>query len=223
MSTVPFASLFAEWHSYLPSLLSGLTVSLRITGISLAIGLPLALLLALAALAERRPLRALAGIVIEAGRGVPSLVVLEFIYFGLPHVHVVVSALLCAVATFTIATAAYTSEMFRAGLQALPKGQYEAASALGLTQLATNRYIIVPQAVRIVIGPVLGYAILIFQGTSLAIAIAVPELLSRAYAIGSDTFHYMSVLVLAGLMYAVIALPAAALVRRLERRLAEQL
>jgi polar amino acid transport system permease protein len=218
-----FGSLFSQWGTFIPSLLKGLVVSLKITGISLAIGLPLAVLLALALVSQHRAGRVVSRCVVEIGRGVPSLVVLEFLYFGLPQAHITLGAMACAVATFVVATAAYTSEMFRAGIQALPRGQYEAAQALGLGHTATNRLIIIPQAVRIVIGPVLGFAILIFQGTSLAIAIAVPELLSRAYEIGSDTFAYLSVLVLAGLLYACIAMPGAALVRRVEARLAARL
>lgn len=223
MNGLVLGSVFAQWGTFIPSLLHGLVISLKITGISLAIGLPLAVLLALASVSQRRVARGLSRCLVEIGRGIPSLVVLEFLYFGLPSAHVTLGATTCAVATFVVATAAYTSEMFRAGIQALPRGQSEAAQALGLSHTATNRLIIIPQAVRIVIGPVMGFAILIFQGTSLAVAIAVPELLSRAYEIGSNTFAYMSVLVLAGLLYACIAMPGAALVRLIEARLAARL
>jgi polar amino acid transport system permease protein len=219
MSGMVMAGVLQQWDSWLPRLLTGLRTSVEITGLALAIGLPTAMLLALASLSTRRGVRALTNGVIELGRGVPSLVALEFLYFGLPQAHVTLSATACAVAAFAIATAAYTSEMFRAGIQALPRGQTEAAQALGLSYVATNRFIIVPQAARIVVGPVLGFGILVFQGTSIAVAIAVPELLSKAYEIGSDTFEYLSVLVLAGLLYACIALPSAVVVRRLEARL----
>jgi polar amino acid transport system permease protein len=215
--------LLQNWWTYLPALLEGLLVSLKIAGVSLAFGLPVGLLLSLVSLSTRSWARGVTRVVVEIGRGIPSLVALQLIYFGLPQVHLVFDAFTASVLTFSIATAAYTSEIFRAGLMAVPRGQREAALALGLNYAKTNALIVVPQALRIVIGPVLGYSISIFQATSLTIAVAVPELLFQAYQIGSRTFEYLSVLVLAGLVYAVIAMPSAAIVRRIETRMSRKL
>ncbi len=215
--------LLQNWWTYLPALLEGLLVSLKIAGVSLAFGLPVGLLLSLVSLSTRTWARGVTRVVVEIGRGIPSLVALQLIYFGLPQVHLVFDAFTASVLTFSIATAAYTSEIFRAGLMAIPRGQREAALALGMNYTKTNALIVVPQALRIVIGPVLGYAISIFQATSLTIAVAVPELLFQAYQIGSRTFEYLSVLVLAGLVYAVIAMPSASIVRRIETRMSRRL
>jgi polar amino acid transport system permease protein len=116
-------------------------------------------------------------------------------------------------------TGAYTSEIIRAGLDAVPHGQKEAAAAIGLSGLDALRYVILPQGLRVSVPPLFGFSILMLQASSLCFAIALPELVSQAYVIGSNTFRYMSILVLAGLLYAIICIPATIAVSALERRL----
>jgi polar amino acid transport system permease protein len=115
-------------------------------------------------------------------------------------------------------TGAYTSEIIRASLQSVAHGQREAAAALGLNRLDELRYVLLPQGLRVALPALLGFSILIFQGTSLCFTIALPELVSRAYEIGSTTFRYFPALLSAGALYASISIPAALLVNHVEKR-----
>lgn len=204
--------------SWLPNLLGGLRLSVMVTLASLAIGLPIGFLLSLGVMSRAGLPRWLGLIIVEIGRGTPSLVLLQFAYFGLPSAGLTLTSFSASVAALSWSVAAYTSEIIRAGLQAVPEGQREAAMAIGMTRLDAMRYIIVPQGLRIAIPALLGFAILIFQTTSLCFAIALPELTSRAYAIGTNTFQYMPALVLAGLLYLMVCIPATMIVHWIEGR-----
>jgi polar amino acid transport system permease protein len=216
-------SFLNDWLEYYPALLSGLWVSVKLAALSLLVGMPCGLLLALGASAKRRALRYVTIGLVEIGRGTPALVVLQLVYFGLPAAHLTLSSFVAGVLALALTTAAYTSEILRGGLQAVPAGEVEAASALGMSQRDTLRFIVIPQGVRIAIPPLMGFAILMFQATSLAFTIALPELLSQAYSTGSATFRYMSILALAGLLYAAITIPASWLSERAEKRLGRHL
>ena len=212
-----------DWSAYLPELLAGLSLSLRVALLSLLIGIPGGLLLAIGTNSRKKFVRILIIGVVEIGRGTPALVVLQMFYFGLPASGLTLSSMAASVAALAVTTAAYTSEIIRGGLQAVPQGEVEAAGALGMSRRDTLWFIVIPQGFRVAIPPLIGFAILIFQATSLAYTVALPELLSHAYSIGSTTFNYLSVLVLAGLMYAAITIPASWLTGRAEKRLARHL
>ncbi|MBO0663968.1 amino acid ABC transporter permease [Jiella sp. MQZ9-1] len=207
------------WREWLPLLLEGLKVSVEVAFASIPIGIFLGLVFALGIQSKSKPLQALTVFVVELGRGTPVLILLQFAYFGLPSAGLALSSYAAAVAALAASTGAYTSEIIRAGLEAVPYGQKEAAIAIGLSRRDQLRDIILPQGLRIAVPPLLGFSILVFQGTSLGFAIALPELISRAYFVGSNTFHYMPIFVLAGLLFAAICVPATLLVSRLEKRL----
>jgi polar amino acid transport system permease protein len=213
------ASVFSGWGSDLPTLLSGLRVALELTGLSLLIGFPGGLLTALLVSSSRRLMRMLGLVIVEIGRGLPLLVLLYIVYQGLPQIHLSLTNFVSAVVAFAWSTAAYSSEMFRASLNALPTGQREAALATGMGQIDTFRFVLLPQALRIAIPPLLNLAVQIFQATSLAYVITVPEIMQHAYFIGTVSFLYLNVFLLAGLLYAAVTLPSSALIARLERRL----
>jgi len=204
--------------SWLPDLEDGLTVSLIVTAGSLLLGIPMGLLLALGVQATSRLVRGACLAVVEIGRGAPALVLLQFVYFGLPATGLTLSTYTAAILALGCNTGAYTSEIIRAGLQSVPYGQREAAIAIGLSRVDELRYVVLPQGVRVAVPALLGFAILIFQGTSLCFVIALPELLSRAYEIGSTTFQYFPALLLAGLLYSIICIPASIIVGAVERR-----
>lgn len=210
-------SLVERWPQWLPQLLEGLWTSVQLTAAFLAIGLPLGLLFALA-LSARGPVRAAAMAVVEVGRAIPVLVLLYLVYFGLPDAGLSLTGFVSATAALGFSFAAYTSEVFKAGIAAVGKGQREAARAIGLSRAKELRLVVLPQGVRIVIPPILGWAVVFFQATSLAFAIAVPELMSRAYTIGAGSFRYLSVLLLAALLYAAVAIPASLAIDALDRR-----
>lgn len=213
------ASIFSGWSEDLPHLLSGLGVALELTGASLLLGFPGGLLTALLVSSGSRPARLLGLAVVEIGRGLPLLVFLYIIYQGLPQIHLSLTNLVSAVVAFAWSTAAYSSEMFRASLNALPQGQKEAALASGMGEVDTFRFVLLPQALRIAIPPLLNLAVQIFQATSLAYVITVPEIMQHAYFLGTVSFLYLNVFLLAGLIYAAVTLPSSALIARLERRL----
>ncbi|HVK25387.1 MAG TPA: amino acid ABC transporter permease [Actinokineospora sp.] len=208
-----------DWTTYAPDLLQGLGVSAQLIGIALAIGLPLGLVLAMFANSRTAIVRSSIVVLVEIGRGVPALVMLQILYFGLPSSGITLDALIAGGLALGLTTAAYSSEIIRGGLQAVPFGEIEAAQAMAMSRAHILRYIVVPQGLRICLPPLLGFCIAMFQATSLAYTISVPELLGSAYSIGSSTFRYLSILVLAGLFYAAITVPASLLVNSMESRL----
>ncbi|MBO9522828.1 MAG: amino acid ABC transporter permease [Nocardioidaceae bacterium] len=206
-------SVWSEWQDYLPAYLDGLSVTLKLTGVSLLVGLPLGVALSLALTAPAKAIRWPAVLVVEVGRGAPALVVLYFVYYGLPQLGLTWTSFVCATIALGFTTAAYTADIFRAGVNSIPVGHREAAQALGLSHWKELRLIVLPQAIRVVIPPLVGFCILLYQGTSLAYAVSVPELLSRAYSQASITYQFTTTLVLAGLVYAFVSLAAVALLR----------
>ena len=208
---------------WMPRLLNGLWLSLQVTGVSLVLGIGGGLILAVLALSRKGPVRVMAMVLTEVGRGTPALVMLQFVYFGLPTAGVVLDAFTAGVTALALTTAAYTSEIIRAGLKSVPQGELEASSALGISRRDSLRFIIIPQGLRIAIPPLLGFSIMMFQVSSLAFTIGLPELLSQAYSIGASTFRYTEVLTIAGLLYLAVTIPAARFTRRLERNMSRHL
>ncbi|MFV3308287.1 amino acid ABC transporter permease [Pseudomonas sp. NY15181] len=211
--------LFSDWSDWLPQLWSGYLVSLQVAAISLVIGIPLGLAFAVAVGVKDKKIRIPAMVLVEMGRGGPILILLQFLYFGLPNIHLTLSTLTASVFALAWSTGAYTSEIIKAGLNAVPNGQREAAKTLGLNTIDTFRIIIIPQGLRIALPPLLGFSLIILQCTSLCFTIALPELVSAANDIGSETFQYMSVLTLTGLLYAAVCIPATIFTGRFERHL----
>jgi polar amino acid transport system permease protein len=159
-------------------------------------------------------------VVVELGRGAPALILLQYFYFGLPSVNLTLTSFWAAALAMAYCTAAYTSEIIRGGIESVAAGQTEAAEVIGLNRFDALRFVILPQALRVALPSLLGFSIMMFQASSLCFTIALPEIVSRASSIGSSTFEYMPVLILAGLMYAAVCAPATLGVAALEKRLA---
>lgn len=212
-------STFRFWADSFPKLFGGLIVSLELTALSLLIGLPLGLLLAVGVSSRFKPLNWLSIALVEIGRGAPALVVLYVVYFGLPALNWSPTAFLCAVIGLTFTTAAYAGEYLRGGLRSVNAGTIEAGQALALTNVDVLRFIIIPQGLRVSIPSLMGLAIQIFQATSLTYSITVSELTANAYSISNQTFRALETFALAGLMYAVITIPASWVTRQAERRM----
>jgi polar amino acid transport system permease protein len=211
--------LLNRWGEWLPDLAPGLLVSLELTGLALLLGMPFGLALAVALESPLAPLRLVAMVVVEIGRGLPALVLLYLLYFGLPQLDITLTAFVTAVFSLAWTTGAYACDLFRAGLAAVPRGQREAALTCGLRGWTGFRHIILPQAIRISTPPLASLAITIFQASALAFVISVPELMSRGYTLGSVTFRYLDVFALTALLYGVITIFALRFVRVGERRL----
>ena len=210
----------SEWAGYLPQLMSGLGVSLMIAGISIVVGYPLGLVLSVMVGAKNLAVRTLGLAVVEIGRGAPALVILYLFYYGLPKFGIAFESITAACLALIWNSAAYSSEIMRAGLQSVARGQHEASSALGLSWRHTFFRVVMPQGMRSAIPGLMGVAIQMFQGTSLAYAIAVPELMKSAYNIGSQDFNYLQIFALAGICYAAISMPATWITVYFEKRLA---
>jgi polar amino acid transport system permease protein len=213
------ASLLAEWGDYLPALLEGLLESLKLCGAALAVGLPLGLAMAVASAAPTRLVRWPTILLVEAGRALPALILLQLAYYGLPSIEVVLTNFVAGTAALGWIAAAYSSEILRGGIASVHHGQHEAAQALGVGRFDMYRSIIVPQGIRVALPALLGLAIQIFQATALAFTIGLPELMSAAYDIGNQNFRFLSVLTLAGLLYIAVVIPGSFVVRRLELRM----
>ena len=221
MSVAVVGAIVTE--SQLSALYQGLLVSFKVAGLSLLLGLPLGVAFAVLVASPKRFVKWPALVIVEIGRGVPALVLLEFVYFGLPHDGIRLTSLMSAVAAIGFSVAAYSSENFRAAIRAVPRGQREAAASIGLSRTSAFLTVIFPQAVRIALPQVMSHAILVFQASALAFTVALPELLSQSYNIGSETFRYMDILCVAGAIYAAVTLPLSRLGTLLERRLTQRL
>ena len=178
-----------------------------------------ATLLALAVQSKSAALRWTGLVIVEIGRGTPALILLQFAYFGLPTAGLTLTSFTAASLALAWCTGAYTSEIIRAGLEAVPAGQQEAALVIGLNRLDALRYVILPQGLRVAVPALLGFSIIMLQASSLCFTIALPEVVSQAYVVGSNTFRYLPVFLLAALMFAAVCIPATILVSLLERRL----
>lgn len=207
------------WAEAFPTMLGGLKWTVLIAAASIIIGYPLGLLLSLGVTRKNQLVHWISLVIVEAGRGTPALVLLYLVYFGLPKAGLSFASIPAAIIALSFNAAAYSSEMLRAGMQSVHRGQREAAAALGLTSATTFTHVIFPQGIRSTIPALMGLAIQMFQGTSLAYAIAVPELMQQAYTVGSQNFQYLNTFILAGLMYAVISMPATWITVFFERRM----
>jgi polar amino acid transport system permease protein len=202
----------------LPALLRGLVNTLILSVFSIVCGAALGLVTSLVRLYAPPALRWVAIVYIDVFRAVPMLVILILIYYALPFLGVRFSSWTSAVLAFSLVMAAYSAEVFRAGIEGVPRGQFEASAALGFPFLQTMRRIILPQAVRAVIPPMTGNCVSLFKDTSLASTVALPELLNEAT--NAQALHANpSPLIMAAIIYLVFLWPMVRIVSLLERKL----
>ena len=164
----------------LPMLMQGLWITLQLGAASIVAGLALGLALAMTRLYAAAPLSLLTRVYIDVFRSVPLLVLLIIVYYALPFVGLRLSPFVSAMAALTLVSGAYTAEIFRAGIEAIPRGQFEASAALGLSGPQTMKEVILPQAVKIVIPPLTNNSINVVKDTALASVVAMPDLLKQA-------------------------------------------
>ncbi|MEI9411872.1 ABC transporter permease subunit [Mesorhizobium salmacidum] len=157
--------------------------------------------------------------VIDFIRSTPVLAWLYFLYYVLPHYGVTLPALLVGILGLSIYFSGYLAEVFKAGIDAIPAGQAEAAKALGLTRTDIVVFVLAPQMLRNVAAPVGNYFVSILKATPYLAVIAVPEMLGKALDIASDTYRYAEPLTVVGLAFLLLALTVAWLVGRIERKL----
>lgn len=203
-----------------PLLMQGLWVTLQLGVVSIVLGLVLGLAFALLRLYGPVWVQLVARAYINFMRSIPLLVLLIIIYYALPFVGIRLSPFLSAVSALSLVSAAYTAEIFRAGIEAIPKGQFEASSALGLSYRHMMVDVILPQAIRIVIPPLTNNCINVMKDTALASVVAMPDLLkqaTQAQALAANP----SPLIGAAIIYVAFLLPLVAAVSKLERSYAK--
>lgn len=203
----------------LPLLAAGLWMTLRLCAVVIGLGLVGGLLLALAATSPRRWLAWPVLALIDFMRALPPLVLLIFVYSGLPFAGVELSPFVAVAIAFLLNNSAYYAEVYRAGLQSVPAGQWEAAQATGLTKTQMLVHVVIPQAVRNVLPDLLSNTIEVVKLTSLASVVSLSELLYQANMARSVTYN-SSPLVLAAAIYLVLLWPMVRLVSRYQRKLA---
>ncbi|GAA4377040.1 amino acid ABC transporter permease [Paeniglutamicibacter cryotolerans] len=197
----------------LPALWASLTLTLAIS----IIGFPLGAILGFGMYLLPKRAGATLWVITEIGRGFPALVIIYFVAFGLPKVGVVLPPLTAVVLALGFTTASYTAEIFRSSLIAIPPGQTEAAHAVGLGTIKILWFITGRQALRIALPPLVGFLILVFQGTSLAYSVGVPELMSVAYTDGVVKFKVGEYLMVGAGLYLIVSLILEWLIVRITR------
>ncbi|AUX71757.1 amino acid ABC transporter permease [Erwinia pyrifoliae] len=207
-------------ESFWPMLYAGLTFTIPLTLIAFTLGLSLGAVVALVRLYGPRPLQSLVRFYVWLIRGTPLLVQLFLIFYALPGVGITIDAFPAAVIGFTLNIGAYTSEIIRATLLSVPKGQWEAAHSIGMSWGQTLRRIVMPQAARVAVPPLSNTFIALVKDTSLASVITVPELFLAAQRIAAVTYQPLILYTEAAIIYLLLSSVLSALQARLEKKLA---
>jgi polar amino acid transport system permease protein len=203
---------------FLPILLQGVGLTILVTLGSLVLSTFLGLVWALMRVSGLRALSLLSGGLINVIRGIPIIVLLFYLYFVMPDFGIALTALQAAILGLGIAYSAYQAENFRAGIEAIDKGQIEAAQTIGMGWWLTMRRVILPQAVRIVLPPYGNIMIMLLKDSSQASTITVAELALQGKLIASSTFKNTNVFTLVALMYLTMSIPLILLVRHFEKK-----
>ncbi|MEU1630797.1 ectoine/hydroxyectoine ABC transporter permease subunit EhuD [Streptomyces sp. NPDC020096] len=203
----------------LPDLLRGLLVTLEATALGSVLAFALGLVWALALRTPSRWVRWPVGTAVEFIRNTPLLVQLFFLFYVLPTAGITFSALTTGVIGLGLHYSTYTAEVYRAGIDGVPTGQWEAATALSLPRRRTWVAVILPQAIRRVVPALGNYVIAMFKDTPMLAAITVLDMLKQAEEAGAESFRYTEPITVVGLLFVLIAYPTSLLIRALERRL----
>ncbi|CDH22078.1 putative amino acid transport protein (ABC superfamily, membrane) [Xenorhabdus bovienii str. kraussei Quebec] len=205
-----------------PMLYAGLTFTIPLTLITFALGISLGFIVALIRLYGPKPLVAVVRFYVWLIRGTPLLVQLFLIFYALPSVGITLEAFTSAVIGFTLNVGAYTSEVIRAALISVPKGQWEASHSIGMSWWQSLRRIVLPQAARVSIPPLSNTFISLVKDTSLASVITVPEMFLAAQRIAAVTYQPLILYTEAAILYLLLSSVLSALQVRLEKKFSQQ-
>ncbi len=204
------------WY-FLTTLLGGWPETAGVAAAALLFALVVGLVIALVRLSRWRLLRWSAIAYVEFFRGTPALVQLFVIYFGLPDIGFQPSPLQAAIVGLGLNSAAYLSEIYRAGIEAIHRGQMEASLSLGMTPARAMRYIVLPQAIRTMLPPITNNAIILLKDTAIIFAVGVVEIMALARNLVTETLQSAVIYLMAGALYLCITIPMARFAARLER------
>jgi len=212
---------FSDWQ-ILTLLLGAAEATIWLSLVAFLGGGLLGLLLTLARVSERRALDLPAAGIIAAVQSVPLLMLIFLCFFGLPLLGLRVSPWLAACASLVLFAAAFLADIWRSAIQAVPKGQWEAGRALGLSFLQVFGLVVAPQALRLAIPPTVGFSVQVVKGTALTSIIGFVELTRAGTMLNNVTFRPFFVFALVALIYFALCFPLSLASRRLERKLARQ-
>lgn len=205
------------WES-IPSLLRGTLVALEITGVAAFMGIILGTLIGIAECSQNRLLRFIIGAYVGLFRGTPMLVQILFVYYVLPQVGIMIASFWAASLAIGLNSAAYISQTVRAGIQAVPSGQVEAAKTLGFTRTGILWYIVLPQAFRIITPTLCNELVTLLKDSSLASIVGVMELSKEASIIRSRTYDAFSILLAVSIIYLILTTVLTYVLSKWERR-----
>jgi polar amino acid transport system permease protein len=205
--------------SILPIILIGLTVTLKAAAAGFGIALVLGLVFALLRRSRIIAISWTTALIVEFLRDTPLLVQLFFLYYVLPDFGVVLPAFLTGALALGLQYAAYTSEVYRGGIEAIPRGQWEAATALNLSRMQTYRDVVIPQTVPRIVPAMGNYLVAMIKETPVLSVVTVLEMMGLANMIGERTFEYLVPLTLVGVIFLLLTLICSAGLHRLQRAL----
>jgi polar amino acid transport system permease protein len=205
----------------IPFILQGIPVTLKIVGLSALIGFILAVILALMKISRIKPLMWIADAYTSVFRGTPLILQLLIIYYGAPQIlGFEIDPYPAAVATFALNSGAYISEVIRAGILAIDKGQREAAMALGVPYSKMMKDIIFPQAIKNILPALMNEFITLTKESAIVTIIGVQDIMRSSYIVGGQTYRYFEPILIAGLIYYVMVIILTLLGKLVERRMA---
>jgi polar amino acid transport system substrate-binding protein len=207
---------------YFPDLLRGAAITVELTFMSMFVAMFLGLPIALVRLYAPAPLRLLAVVYVEFFRGIPVLLLLFFVYYGLPVIAdwpwLKLGPMVAAVLAFGLNYAAYQAEIYRAGIASIPVGQWEAGASLGMSRSHVFRRIVLPQAVRVILPPTTNDLVALFKDTSIVSVIALKELTKEYQIDAKSSLKYIEIGLVTAVLYLLMSIPLGYLSRYLERR-----
>ncbi len=209
----------APLHAFLPTLLKGAGITIGISVVSMALAVTLGLLLTLLRLYGTKWMRALATAYIEFYRGTPLLIQLYILYYGLPNIGITLSPLAAAFVGLGMCYAAYEAELYRAGINSVPKGQMESALSLGMSRSRAFRWVVLPQALRIATPGITNDFIALFKDSSLVSVIAMVELTKTYNILAATTLRFFELGLVVAFLYFAMSYPLSLVARHLEAKL----
>lgn len=201
-----------------PEIFNVIWLVIAITLGAYAVALTFGLVLTLARRSSFKPLSLFVYGFIEFVRSTPPLVQLFFVYFALPSIGISINKYAAGILTLGIHYSTYISEVYRSGIESVPKGQWEAAKAMNFSKTQTWIRVILPQAIPPVIPMAGNYLLVLFKETPLLMAIGVGEFLQKAQLIGANSFKYLEPITIVGVLFLLLSYPSAVLIHKLEQR-----
>jgi polar amino acid transport system permease protein len=204
--------------AFLPSLLHGAMITIAVSLLAFGLALVFGLVTGIARISRLMPLRVVAACYIQFIRGTPLLLQLFFIYYVLPYVGIVLTPFVSGLTGLTLNYAAYMAEVFRSGILAIPKGQWEAGQSVGMSRRLLMRRIILPQAIRIIIPSLGNFFVSIFKDSALVSVITMRDLMFSGQLLASATYKHFEIFAEVAVIYFLISYPTAKFVEWIEAK-----